>query len=109
MKKWLTHPPRVALSGLLFQAFPPFFILLIANATFARGHWVSEASERPVTLTFLTVTSCISLGLGGFGTFLCLSRLNWWRALLWIALGCFPALVGGVLYLYALLIFLALM
>lgn len=107
MKKWLSHPPTIALAGLLSQVCAPFFILLIANAAFDRGRWLSEAAERPVTLVFLIATGFISLGLGGFGAFLCLSRLNWWRALLWIAVGCFPALVGGVTYLYAVLVFLA--
>jgi hypothetical protein len=107
MKKWIVHPPTVALAGLLFQIFPPVFIFFIADAAFARGWWLSEGAERTVSLMFLTLAGCVSLGLGGFGTFLCLSRLNGWRAALWVAVGSFPALVGGVTYFYALLIFLA--
>lgn len=107
MKKWLVHPPTVALAGLIFQVFPPLVILLVANAAFDRGRWLSEDAERAVTLAFLTLAGVISLGLGGFGAFLCLSKLNGRRAALWIAVGCFPALVGGVTYFYAVLVFLA--
>lgn len=107
MKKWLSSPPTVALAGLLFQILPPVFIYFIADAAFGRGRWLSEEAERTVSLTFLTLAGCVSLGLGGFGTFLCLSRLNGWRAAWWVAVGSFPALIGGVTYLYALLIFLA--
>ena len=107
MKKWLLHPPTVALAGLLFQVFPPLVILFIANAAFDRGRWLSEQTERTVSLTFLALAGIVSLGIGVLGTFSCLSRLNRWRAVLLIAVGSFPALVGGITYLYAVLIFLA--
>lgn len=108
MKNLLSKPGFFAAAGLMSQIVAPLVIFGLANAGFGTHRILNEGVERPVSLLFIGFAGLLGLALGGYGAFLALSRASGPKAFVYIVFGCFPALVGGVTYLYALLIFLAL-
>ncbi|MCW3054645.1 MAG: hypothetical protein JWN14_3815 [Chthonomonadales bacterium] len=94
------------LLALLFQAIPPLLFWAIANAAYAAPPRLTQAGERFLSLLTLALSAGISLSLGTFGTYRLLTRARLAVALLLIVFCCLPALLGGAVYLHALLVFL---
>jgi len=94
------------LLALLFQAVPPLLLWAIATAAFAEPSRLSPGGERLLSLLTLLLSAGISLLLGSLGAYRLLTRARPVVALLLIVFCCLPALLGGAVYLHALLVFL---
>ena len=103
--RWHLLLPALAL---LFQALPPLFLRAVSTMAYAEASSQPASWERPVSLLGLACCAGISLLLGNLGIYTLLTRSSRPTAILLIALCCFPALIGGALYLHALLVFLTL-
>ncbi len=96
-------------SALLFQALPPLLILFISTLAYAKPPLLPTTWDRPLSLLGLSLCAGISLLLGNLGVYTLLTRSRCATAIPLIAFCCFPALVGGMAYLHALLVFLTLL
>ena len=94
--------------ALLFQALPPLFLLLISNMAYAEATSQPASWERPLSLLGLAACAGISLFLANLGIYTLLTRSGRKTAIALITLCCFPALIGGAIYLHGLLVFLTL-
>ncbi|MBP8129786.1 MAG: hypothetical protein KA184_09415 [Candidatus Hydrogenedentes bacterium] len=94
--------------ALLFQAAPVLLVRFLASLTYGRQRLLPEIAEWPVSLLGLTVCAAVSLILGGLGVYLLLTRFRLRVAVPVILVCCVPALIGGALYLQAVLVFLTL-
>jgi hypothetical protein len=104
-RRWYLILPVIAL---VFQIVPPLLIWVIANASYTEPRSLSQAWEDTVTPMALGMFAGAGILLGSFGAYGLLTRANPRTAVLMILFCCFPALLGGALYLHALLIFLTL-
>lgn len=98
----------IAVSGLLFQGVAIALMHVVAWAVYANPPYSGESWEWTVTLVGLAVCAGISLLLGCLGVYGLLTRSSPAVTCTLIALCCVPALVGGTLYAYAVLVFLTL-
>jgi len=94
------------LLALLFQTAPPLLLWAIATAAFAEPPRLSQGGEHFLSLLTLMLSAGISLLLGALGAYRLLTRARAVVAVLLIVFCCLPALLGGALYLHALLVFL---
>ena len=97
-----------AVSALLFQAAAIGFIHLVAQTAYANPPYSGEWWEWSISLLGLAACSGISMGLGCLGIYALLTRSRLPIALALIASCCLPALIGGAVYAYAVLVFLTL-
>jgi hypothetical protein len=93
--------------ALLFQPVPILFIRAVAWMAYSPSPWLPADSFWTVTLIGLTLCGVISLLLGGLGVYLLLTRSRRSVALPLIVMCCVPALVIGMVYVRAVLVFLA--
>ncbi len=98
----------IAVSGLLFQAVAIAFMHVVARTVYANPPYSGESWEWTATLVGLAVCAGISLLLGCLGVYGLLTRSRPAVAITLIVLCCVPALIGGTLYAYAVLVFLTL-
>lgn len=98
----------VPVCALLFQAAPILMIRFLSSVTYGRQRLLPEIAEWPVSLLGLTVCAAVSLILGSLGLYLLLTRFRLRAAVPIILVCCVPALIGGALYLQAVLVFLTL-
>lgn len=96
----------VPLCALLFQPLPILFIRVAAASGFGAHRWLPEPWVWNASLAGLVVCAATSLLLGGIGAYLLLRRSRLLVAIPLIALCCMPALIGGAVYLRAILVFL---
>jgi hypothetical protein len=105
MKSWWHF--LLPAAALLFQPVPILFIRAVAWMAYSPSPWLPADSFWTVSLVGLTLCGLISLLLGGFGVYLLLTRSRRAVALPLIVLCCVPALVIGMVYVRAVLVFLA--
>jgi hypothetical protein len=98
----------IAVVALLFQAAAIAFMHGVAQMVYANPPYSGESWEWTVSLLGLAACAGISLLLGGSGVYGLLRRSRLAVAIPLIVLCCIPALIGGALYAYALLVFLTL-
>ena len=96
----------IPLFALLFQLVPPLFFWAVSTMAYAEPRRLPESWERPVSLLGLGFCAGISFLLGSAGVYGLLTRSRLGTAVVLIAVCCAPALIGGALYLQALLAFL---
>ena len=102
-RRWHLIVPVLAL---LSQLVAPLLLWALAAACYGETRALPEAWERPVSLGALALFAAAGLLLGGGGAYAAMTRCRPGAALLLIGLCCAPALLGGALYLHALLVFL---
>lgn len=103
-RRWHLVLPVLAL---LFQALPPLAIWAVASGAYSEPPQLSEAWERRWSLLVLAASAAGGLLLGSFSVFGLLRHSRPRVAVPLLLLCCLPALLGGAVYLHALLIFLA--
>lgn len=94
-------------AALLFQALPPLLIRYLPGLFYGEAPLPGEAWERPVSLTGIALCAVVSLALGNASVYLLLIRCRRGIAAPLILVCGVPAIIGGAVYLHALLIFLA--
>ena len=87
-----------------------FAALLWVFSVIAYANWalLPESWEWPVSLVLVASFAVVSFVLGGVGVYGLLTRSRLGTAVVLIAACCIPALLGGAVYLHALLVFLTL-
>lgn len=103
--KWHLLIPVFAM---FFQPVPILFLRAVPRMVYAEPRWLPESWEWTVSLLGLAVCAGVSMLLGSLGMYTLLTRSRLITAIVLIALFCLPALMAGVVYLYALLVFLTL-
>ena len=104
-KRW--HP-LIAVSALLFQAAAIGFMHVVAQTVYAKPPYSGESWEWTISLLGLASCAVISMLLGCLGVYTLLTQSRLAVALTLIGLCCIPALIGGAVYAYAVLVFLTL-
>ncbi len=102
-RRWHLILPALAL---LSQVVAPLLLWALAAACYREPRALPEAWERPVSLAALALFAAAGLLLGGAGAYAAMTRCRPGAAVPLIALCCVPALLGGAVYLHALLVFL---
>jgi len=95
----------VPLCALLFQPLPILFIRVAAASGFGAHRWLPETWIWNASMAGLAACAAVSLALGGVGVYVLLRRSRLAVAIPLIALCCVPALIGGAVYLRAVLVF----
>jgi hypothetical protein len=98
----------LAVSGLLFQAVAIAFMHGIAQTVYENPPYSGESWGWMVSVMGLALCAGISTLLGGSGAYALLTRSRLAVAIALIVLCCIPALIGGAVYGYGLLVFLTL-
>ena len=98
----------IAFSALLFQVVAIAFIHLVAQSVYASTPYSGESWEWMVSLVGLAVCAGISMLLGCLGAYALLTRSRLAVAITLIVFCCMPALIGGAVYAYAVLVYLTL-
>jgi hypothetical protein len=96
----------VAVLALASQLVAPASLWLLSVLAYGQPRYLDEAWERPVSLAVLGGCAGVSLALGVGGAYGLLSRSRPWVAAVLLLTCCVPALLGGAVYLHALLLFL---
>jgi hypothetical protein len=102
--KWHLIVPACALA---FQVVPILFMRVIAWMAYAQPRRLPESWEWTVSMAGLALCAGASILLGSLGAYLLVTRSRRIVAAVMIALCCVPGLVGGAVYFYAVLVFLA--
>ena len=98
----------VPVCALLFQPVPILFIRIIAWTAYGESRWLPESWVWTVSLLGLSLCATASMVLGSLGVYALLTRSRPVIAIVLIVLCCIPALIGGAVYLRAVLVFLTL-
>ena len=98
----------IAVFALLFQAATIAFMHVVAQTVYANPPSSSESWAWTASLVGLALCSGISMLLGCLGVYVLLTRSRLAVAMTLIVLCCIPALIGGAVYAYAVLVFLTL-
>jgi hypothetical protein len=98
----------IAAFALLFQAAAIAFMHVVAQMVYASPPYTGESWEWTASLVGLATCAGISMLLGCLGVCALLTRSRLAVAIALIVLCCIPALIGGAVYAYATLVFLAL-
>jgi hypothetical protein len=94
--------------ALLFQFVPILFIRVVARMVYAEPRCLPESWAWTLSLLGLALCAGGSMLLGSLGVYALLTRSRLSTAVVLIVLFCIPALIGGAVYLHALLVFLTL-
>jgi len=98
----------LAMSALLSQAVAIAFLHLLGRVVYANPPYSGESWEWTTSLVGLVVCAGIGMLLGGLGVYALLTRSRLGVAIPLIVLCCLPAMIGGAIYTYAVLVFLTL-
>ena len=98
----------VAIGALLFQTVPVLFIRLAARTAYGESPWIPESWVWPVSLVGLTLCAMIGITLANGAIYGLLTRFRLRVAIPFIILCCIPALISAMVYLRAVLVFVAL-
>lgn len=99
-------PFFVAACALLFQPVPIVFIRVAARMAYGPWPRLPESSVWGISMLGLALCAGTSLLLGCAGTYALLTRYRPAVAIALILACCVPALIGGAVYLRAVLVFL---
>ncbi len=94
--------------AMLLQPLPILFIMSIPYWVYGETAFLSEAAGWTASVLGLALCAGVSLLLGNLGVYGLLTRSRLAVAVPLIVLFCVPALLGGVVYLHAALIFVTL-
>ena len=100
------YPFVIAALALFFQAVAIGFMHGVARVVYAHPPYSGESWEWTVSMTGLVLCAGISTALGGLGIYALLTRARLATAVALIVPCCIPALIGGAVYAYAVLVFL---
>ena len=98
----------IAVFALLFQVAAIAFMRGVAQTVYANPPYSGESWEWTVSVAGLAVCAGISMLFGCLGVYALLTRSRLAVAMTLIVLCCIPALIGGAVYAYAMLVFLTL-
>jgi len=98
----------ISVAALLFQVVAIAFMHVVAQTVYANPPYSGESWAWTASLVGLALCSGISMLLGCLGVYVLLTRSRLAVALTLIGLCCIPALIGGAVYAYAVLVFLTL-
>jgi uncharacterized membrane protein len=96
----------IAIFALVFQAAAIAFMHVVAQTVYANPPYSGESWEWTASLVGLAGCAGISMLLGCLGVCALLTRSRLRVAITLIVLCCIPALIGGAVYAYAMLVFL---
>lgn len=94
-------------AALVFQAAPILFVWHAPGMFYGGSAWIPEPWTWPLSLTALTLCALIGLVLSNCAIFGLLTRSRLRVAAPLIAVCCLPALIIGMVFLRAVLVFLA--
>ena len=106
MRRWWHFV--VPAAGLVLQLIPPFFFLAMGSATYGASGFLPENLGAGLSLLGLTMFALLSIAAGVCGLYGLLTRVRPAVAVPLVVICSVPALIGGAIYLHALLVFLTL-